>query len=159
MVDRDDFELRLATTLAPMLLTLGALSLAGMGLMSGHRTMVDLPVAILAAGCIFAASGIIDSALDKLSLNWSDRLTLLGYGYALFCLVIGGMSFVIPLLYEAKRVQPENLRWQKHQWSFVLTGVCVIFKLMSRKNSSIWAWGIFILYCCSFFLAYYSVRI
>src|SRR5262249_53232480 len=107
----------------------------------------------LAAGCVLAASGIIDSALDKLSLNWSERIKLLGLGYFLFCIVVAGMTFVIPLLYEAKRGKPEDLHFQWHQLWFAGTGVCVILKLMSRKNSHIFTAGIVVLYFCSFWLA------
>jgi hypothetical protein len=79
-----------------MLLTVAVLSLAGMGLAPTHRTITDGSSCV--PGGVLAAAIVTDSALDKLSLDWIARLTFLGGGYLCFCVVVAGMTFIIPSL-------------------------------------------------------------
>ena len=45
---------------------------------------------------------VTDSAMDQQDFSLADRCTFLGGGYFLFCLIVGGMTTAIPLLYAAK---------------------------------------------------------
>jgi hypothetical protein len=134
-----------------MLLTVATFSLAGMGLAPTHRTIIDAPLAFLAAFCVLAAAIVTDSARDKLSLDWIARLTFLGGGYLCFCVVVAGMTFIIPSLYEAKLALPGELRWHKHQLFFALAGLSVLPKLMSHRDRQSWTAGMLIFYGLSIY--------
>ena len=141
MVDRDDLELRLATTLAPMLLTLAVFALGGVTVIAApDKTIVDELLSLLAAFCIFAAALLVDSALDKIAINWIDRLRFLGGGYLCFCLVVGAMTTMTPILYEfeTKRIGLANFTWEANDIPFALAGASVFLKMISYRDRQVW---------------------
>ncbi|MDE1963379.1 MAG: hypothetical protein KGI42_05660 [Xanthomonadaceae bacterium] len=145
MTNRDDLELRLATALAPMLLTIAIFSLTLVGnIAHPDSTHVDEVLCLLCAFCILGAATVADSALDKVGLSVRDRLFFLGGGYLFFCLAVGVVSIVIPLLYVAKAFPAADV----HTWQYILyicTGTSVTVKLMQNKEKA-WTVGMVILF-------------
>jgi hypothetical protein len=145
---REDLELRLASTLAPMLLTVAIFSLTLVGnIATSNGTIVDEVLCLLSAACILGAAMVADSALDMADLSFANRFQFLGGGYFLFCVVAGVISFVIPLLYVFKSHNGVTLAtWQYLVYGF--TALSVVFKLMQNKEKS-WTVGMFVLSAAS----------
>lgn len=143
--NHDDLELRLATALSPMLLTVAIFSLTIVGnIAEPGATFVDEILCLLSASSLLGAALVADSALDKAELAISDRFVFLGGGYFLFCLAAGVMTVVIPLLYLAKMSPTAPVL----PWQYILyacTGISVIAKLMQNKEKA-WTVGMFILF-------------
>src|SRR4051794_20807342 len=153
MVERDDLELRLATTLSPMLLTIAVFALsATAAIPNSSQTIVDELLSMLAAICIFAAALLIDSALDKLQLDLGERVGFLGNGYLTFSFVVGVMTAFVPILYEAKKA-PGAFGWSTGFVPFLGAGISVFLKMMSNKDRGAWTVAMLIFFCWSFYAA------
>ncbi len=143
-IDLDELELRLATTLAPMLLTVSIFSLTLVGItQKPDTTILDEVLCLLSLFCILSAALVADSALDKANLDFLNRTRFLGGGYVLFCIVAGVMSFVVPLLYIAKNPPSTELAG----WYYIIyaaTATSVSTKLMQNKEVG-WTAGMFVL--------------
>lgn len=141
---QDDLELRLATTLAPMLLTVSIFSLTIVGRgESPESTITDEILCLLSALCILGAAMVADSALDRVNLSISERFKFLGGGYFLFCLAAGVLSFVIPLLYISRSFPNFSIEgWQ--YLIYLFSAVSVTSKLMQNEEKA-WTVGMFIL--------------
>src|ERR1051325_6996303 len=114
MVDQDELELRLTTTLAPMLLAIATFSLIIVGQEQHPQvSIVDELFSCLGAICLLAAALVADSALDKQAVGLFDRVKLMGGGYLFFCLIVGMMSAAIPVLYSAKRAGAAGIMWHQ----------------------------------------------
>jgi hypothetical protein len=152
MIDRDELELRLATTLAPMLLTIATFSLTVMGLQQNpEKTIVDELFSFIGAACLLAAAVVADSALDKQDLGLFERMKFMGGGYLFFCLVVGAMSTAIPILYSAKRAGGDGITWHKSYLWFISVGIFVVLKLMSHKDKQVWTAAIILSYFASLY--------
>jgi hypothetical protein len=123
-----DLELRLATTLAPMLLTVAifSLTLVSQRPDPNATTILDELFSLLSAVCLLGSATIADSAMDKHTpLGIRRRFKFFGGGYFLFCLTVGTMSAAIPILYASTAPIA--------QWRYILfffTGFSAIIKLM-----------------------------
>lgn len=155
MIDRDDLEVRLAMTLAPMLVTVATFSLAAANAFTVPGNIVDELLSVLAAFCIFASALLTDSALDKESLSFRDRLTFLGGGYFCFCLVVGVMTAFTPLLYEARRTTAGAFIWDKSFILFFAAGTSVFLKMMTHKDHQWWTVSMFIFYVLSIYAVWH----
>jgi hypothetical protein len=154
MVDRDDLELRLATTLSPMLLTIAVFALsATAAITDSSKTIVDELLSMLAAICIFAAALLVDSALDKLKLDLAERVNFLGRGYLAFCFVVGVMTAFVPILYEAKKAGSGAFGWSISFVPFFGAGISVFSKMMSHKDGGWWTVAMLGFFCWSFYEA------
>jgi hypothetical protein len=132
-----ELESGMAGPLAAALVALATFSLTVMGLVGVPRqSVVDEIFMILGLSSLLSAARIIDTVFDKVALNVSDRFRLIGGGYFLFCLIIGGISFSIMLLYATKSVTPE-LPWTVLGLA-LLTGFCITAMLMSHHGSEAW---------------------
>lgn len=150
MTEKEELELRLATTLSPMLLTVAIFSLTATSAISNApSSIVDELLSVLASFCIFSAALLIDSALDKLSLSFFDRLTFLGGGYLLFCIAVGAMTAIVPIFYEAKKLGLGSFGWQSTFIPFIAAGLFVLLKLMTFKDKSAFTVAIILSYFAS----------
>jgi hypothetical protein len=153
MADKEDLELRLVTTLAPMLLTIAVFALsATAAITDASKTIVDELLSSLAAICIFAAALLVDSALDKWELGVRQRIYFLGNGYLAFCFVVGIMTAFVPILYEAKNAGSYAFGWWDLRF-FVFggAGIAVFSKMMINKDRGAWMavmLGLFVLSFC-----------
>lgn len=135
---KDDLELRLITTLAPMLFAVAVFALGASAAIPGPpNPRFDGMLSILAAFCIFSTALIVDSALDKVTLDFEKRLHFLGNGYLAFCVVNGIMTLIVPSLYVTKEVGFYGL--DRHFIAFCLAGISVFFKMMIREDNGFWA--------------------
>ena len=73
-------------------------------------------------------------------------------GYLCFCVVVAGMTFLIPSLYEPKLALPGELSWHKYQLFFPLAGLCVLLKLISHRERQAWTAGMLIFYNLSVYV-------
>src|SRR3954468_2950868 len=102
-MNRDQLEILLATTLAPMLFTVASLSVGAMALVTEpNKTYVDELLLALAALSVISGSFLLDGALDKLTLSFPECIHFLGYGYLCFSIVVGGLAAVIPIVYQLR---------------------------------------------------------
>lgn len=148
---KNDLELRLAPTLAPMLLTVAIFSLTLVSnIATPELTIVDEVLCLLSVACILGAAMVADSILDKADLSFFNRLEFLGGGYFLFCVVAGVISFVIPLLYVFKSHPGVPLAI----WQYIVfgsTAISVTTKLMQNEEKA-WTAGMFVLSVASIVL-------
>jgi hypothetical protein len=154
MIDHDDLELRLATTLAPMQLAIAVFSLGASSFVPNAKfTIIDELLFTLASFCIFSAALLIDSALDKHSLDFSKRLSFLSGGYVSFCLVVAVLGASVPLLYEAKKAGSNPFGWHISFIPFIGAGLSVFLKMMTFRDRNAYtvcmiifcAWTIYVL--------------
>jgi hypothetical protein len=156
-ISKEELELRLATTLAPMLLTVAIFSLSSMTLVSKPAmTWVDELLSLIAAFSIFAAALIIDFALDHQQLSSEERLKFLGGGYLFFCIVVGIMTAAVFILYSAVQVQsvegkPVAFGWQKSFIPFFGAGISVSLKMMWFRDRNIFFFAMLIFYSFSIY--------
>ena len=152
MENSDDLQLRLATTLAPMLLTVATFALGAASFVTNpENTLVDELLSLLSSFCVFSSALLIDSALDKQSLNFVTRLTFLNGGYVCFCIVVGAMTTIIPILYEARRSGAGVFGWHKSFILFIAAGASVFLKMMTHKDRQGWTVSMFIFYVLSIY--------
>jgi hypothetical protein len=105
MSKNEQLERQMAGPLAAALVTVATFCLTVMGLVnSPGQNFIDEIFMILGLASLLSAARIIDATFDRVALNVTDRLKLIGGGYFLFCLIVGGMSFAILLLYATKSV-------------------------------------------------------
>lgn len=145
----DELELRLASPISPMLLTVSIFSLTLASNIDHPRaTYVDEILCLLSAFCVLGAATVTGSILDKANLSLAARFTFLSGGYFLFCVAAGVMAIVIPLLYLAKA----SPTWAIPLWQYILyflTGCSVTAKLMHSREHA-WTIGMFLLFLCTF---------
>lgn len=141
MITKDELEFRLATTLAPMLVTVAVFSLGAVSLVKDPGcTFTDEFLSIIAGLSIFAAAVIVDFALDNSNITERDRVTFPQGGYLCFCLALGFLTSTVFFLYAAKQA---DLAGQAYQWSqwfnifFVFAGLSVIGKMMWFRDSQL----------------------
>jgi hypothetical protein len=147
MTDAEELELRLATTLSPMLLTVAIFSLGAMtAIQVPKTTIIDELLAFLASFCILSAAALVDAALDRLALTFKNRIFYLGGGYLLFCLVVSAMMVITPMLYEFKRFSSGQYGFHKSELIFFGGGACVLGKLMSYRDRQAWLVAIGVFY-------------
>lgn len=135
------FENSLAGTLAPMLFAFAIFSLGVLNFTRTYKVIVDEIFTLLAAFSIFAAALLVDSILDKQSLNFYERVNYLGLGYISFCIIVGMITISVPLLYLVK-IRRGTFRWRLSFLSFlsfVGAGVSVMAKMLTLTNSHLWA--------------------
>jgi len=115
MIDREDLEIRFATTLAPVLLGVAIFALGTMSVIKEPGcTFTDEFLSILAGVCIFGTAVVIDSALDTAQITAVERFTFLQFGYFLFCVVVGCLTAAVFFLYAAKQADAagHSYRWE-----------------------------------------------
>jgi hypothetical protein len=151
MIDNDDVELRLAAALSPMLITVSVFSLTAMVAVSANKnTIIDELLGIIAVFCIFSATLVIDSVLDKQNLSFVQRFRFLGGGYFTFCVAVGSMTAFVPILYEAKHVSTD-FGFSRHFIFFLLAGLSVSLKMMINKDKGILILSMVLFYALSFY--------
>jgi hypothetical protein len=136
-IDRDELALRLATTLAPMLLGVAVFALTAASLVpTPTGTITDELLSLLAAFCIFSAALLIDSSLDNLQITTIERCTFLNGGYVCFCLVVGSLTAAVPILYSAvqSQFQHEAFGPNRNFLFFGGAGLCVFLKMMTYHD-------------------------
>jgi hypothetical protein len=149
--DRDDLEFRLATTLAPMLLTVVVFCLTAVNIVTKPAsTIVDEMLSLIAAFCIFAAALLVDFILDKLKIATTDRVSFLNYGYISFCVVVMLTTITVPTLYLAKQsgdsiFSPSIVS----MLYFTGAGLCVFGKMMVLYDKNTFVVGMVIFYTLS----------
>jgi hypothetical protein len=130
--DLGDMQKRLATGLPPMLFGVATFSATAVNVIPNPaKTLIDEFLSILAAFCVFSASILIDYALDSERKNWKERISYLGYGYFLFCCVVGFVTAFIPALYDTKR-NDNVFTFHVYYLLFGVTGLLVFIKMMSE---------------------------
>jgi hypothetical protein len=137
--DIDDLVLRLATTLAPMLLTLAVFMLTTAGLLSERQSggFVAELLFVAAFGSVLTAAFLIDHLLDLKRMTIGARLKYLGFGYPFFCAVVALVAATIPLLYDARRTPEVPLGWSWFHLAFIGLGVAVWSKLMTQDDKGL----------------------
>lgn len=135
--EKDELELRLATTLAPMLLAVSIFSLTLVERTAAPaNTYVDEILSLLSTICILGATMVADSALDKVNLSYNDRFRFLGGGYLLFCVVTGVITMTIPLIYISKQCLTKPLNgW--YYFIYFIAGSLASLKLMNNKEKAL----------------------
>ena len=131
--------------MAPMLLAVATFALTLLVQTRNPRaTITDELFALLSAACLFLGSATIaDSAMDSCRASGSERLKFLGGGYLLFCIAIGAISTVIPIVYLEQAGAAPIALWR--YLLFAATGVVVLVKpLLSEERSWTYAdvWSI-----------------
>ena len=145
-MNRDELEMRLATTLAPMLFTVASLSVGAMALVTEpNKTYVDEFLLALAAFSVISVSFLLDGAMDKLALSFSERVQFLGHGYLCFSIVIGGLTIIIPIVYQLRSSSTIGATFSL----YIGAGVCMFGKMMTQGGNNIWLAGLVILYAIS----------
>lgn len=149
--DRDDLEFRLATTLAPMLLTVAVFCLTAANIVAKPAsTVVDEMLSGVAAFCIFAAALLIDFILDKLRIETIDRLSFLNFGYISFCFAVMLMTVAVPTLYLAKQAGESGFTpGVVSIMYFTGAGLCVFGKMMVLDDKNAFVVGMVIFYILS----------
>jgi hypothetical protein len=154
-VQKKEFELRLATTLAPMLLTVAIFALASLSVVRNPKlTMVDEFLALVAGIAIFASALLVDHALDTRGVDTIERITFLGFGYMFFCFVVGVMTTAVFIIYSAVQAQGQDLPfgWQKSFVPFVLAGISVGGKMMWRTDRGVFFYAMLGFYGASIYM-------
>jgi len=151
MTDLEDLQLRLATTLAPMLLTVATFALGAASIVpSPSNTIIDEMLSVVAAFSIFSAALLVDSALDKQKISSLDRLSFLGGGYVCFCGVVAAMTAAVPILYEA-RCTTAPFGWHVSFVAYLGAGASVFLKLMTYQDKNVFTFGMFVFYVFSIY--------
>jgi hypothetical protein len=150
----EELEIRMATTLAPMLLTVSVFALSAASLVAKPQaTIVDELLDVLAAFSIFAAALLVDSTLDKLSLSFTDRLRFLGGGFFAFSSVVATMTTFVPILYLAKTHGNSAFGWDPRFIIFFFAGASVFLKMMTlQEDKHIALAGMFLFFPLSIYL-------
>jgi hypothetical protein len=150
----EELEIRMATTLAPMLLTVSVFALSAASLVAKPQaTIVDELLDVLAAFSIFAAALLVDSTLDKLSLSFTDRLRFLGGGFFAFSFVVGTMTTFVPILYLAKNHGNSAFGWEPRFIIFLFAGGSVFLKMMTlQEDKHIALAGMFLFFPLTIYL-------
>jgi hypothetical protein len=156
MKDPEDFKLRLATAMAPMLLAVATFALTLLVQTKNPRaTITDELFALLSAACLLGAATIADSAMDSYGVSGSDRLKFLGGGYLFFCIAIGAISTVIPIIYLEQAGAAPIALWQ--YFLFAATGIVVLVKPLLHEERS-WTTLMFGLYIATIIVSAFSVH-
>jgi hypothetical protein len=93
---QDEIELRLATTVAPMLIAVGTFSLTLMANRPNpEKTYADEVFMGLGLLSITAAAFLVDFIFDHLQQDWPKRLFVMNGGYLFFSLVMGFISLAL----------------------------------------------------------------
>ena len=154
MAAPNEVEIRLATTLSPILVAVGVLCLTLMTLPPDPaKTFIDEMFMAFGLLSLVSAALTVDSLLDKQQLKLGDRITLMNGGYLVFSIVIGFMSAGILLFYYTRSYKGSELTWNKSLIPFLLVGLFIVCKLMSHKDAHGWtaaivgalAWSIYTL--------------
>jgi hypothetical protein len=142
MIDRHELEVRLCTTIAPMLLAVAVFALGAAGSVTAARgTNIDELLFGAAFVSVLSSALLIDHLLDELAIPTGGRFFFLGGGYLLFSFVVAAAAALIPMQYHAK--------YHSGQMPSVALGIavsaiglCVFGKLMSYKDSNAFVVGI-----------------
>jgi hypothetical protein len=150
-----DFELRLATTLAPMLLTVAVFALVSLSNVSRPDiTKVDELLAIVAGISIFAAALLVDHVLDSLQVGTGERFTFLSFGYLFFCVVVGFMTAAVFVIYSSVQAQAQHVPFdlQKSFIPFALAGLSVSGKMMCFRDREGFFYAMLVCYGLSIYV-------
>jgi hypothetical protein len=140
--ESEERERQIAGLMSAALVTVATFSLTvmGLGVDSPEQHFVDEIFMVLGLSSLFSAGRIIDYTFDQIGVTFDSRRNLLGYGYFLFCTIVGAMSFAILLLYASKSANQSALvSWTTA--AAAITWVCITGMLMTRKRSGWWAVG------------------
>jgi hypothetical protein len=152
----DELKLPLATAMAPMLLAVATFALTLLVQTKNPRaTITDELFALLSAACLLGSATIADSAMDSCGASGSERLKFLGGGYLLFCIAIGAISTVIPIVYLEQAGAAPIALWR--YLLFAATGVVVLVKPLIYEERS-WTTLMFGLYILTIIVSAASIH-